>query len=102
MSSEGRRRSRYARAPGVLWRRVADEILVLAPAAEDPAVLSAAAAVVWEELETSPLMTELTGSLALAFGRDPDAMRADVERILTDLERLGLVVEEDPSEFVDA
>jgi hypothetical protein len=85
----------------VLWRRVADDIVVLLPGDSDPAVLSAAAAVVWNDLETSASVTELAGSLALALERDPGAMRADLEPILDELERLGLLLIEDPADLAD-
>jgi len=91
-------RSRYARAPAVLWRRVGNEILVLAPEAPSPSSLSPAAAIVWDELETPSRLDEMTDSLASAFDRDPSDMRADLEGILRELERSGMVVVEESVE----
>lgn len=101
MSVELPRRLVFARAPGVLWRRVADEILVLPPDTADPALLSPAAAVVWEALEIAVPLRELVGSLALSLDREAGAMSTDVERMLGELERLGLVVVRD-AEMADA
>ena len=102
MAADPPRRRVYARAPGVLWRRVVDEILVLAPGADNPASLSAAAAVLWEELGSPASLPELAGSIARVLQRDPRSLSADLKRTLDELVRVDLVVVKDPVEFVDA
>ena len=88
----------YARSPDVLWRRVVDEIVVLTPASEGPAVLSAAAALVWESLEDPASPADLAGRLAPELRLEPGAMQAELERSLAELHAAGLVVMALPAE----
>jgi hypothetical protein len=76
---------RWARADGVLWREVATGVLLLAPNATEPLLLSGSGAAVWQVLAHPVGEDELVQVLADAFGVGPDVVGSDVRPLLCDL-----------------
>lgn len=84
-------RRRWVRDPRVLWRDVADGVLLLAGGAQEPVLLSGTGALLWDRL-VEPLTDEdLAARLAEVCGEQLEVVLADLEPALADLERCGAV-----------
>lgn len=83
-------RATWARAPGVLWRNSAEELLLLVP---DGALLTAnlTAAEVWHQLKQPKAAERITAALSDLHDGDPTTIRAAVEAALHLLEQRGAV-----------
>lgn len=77
-----------ARAPGALWRRSLDCVLVLGSEGPEPVRLEGAATTVWDYLEAPATLGDLLSDLAGHFGISPERLRGDLEPTL---ERLVIV-----------
>lgn len=96
--SEGAREDEWRRAPGVVARRVAGE-MVLVPTASGRAshdtrffVLNEAAERLWSLLEAPRTPAELAQHLTVEFDVDSGRARADVEAFLADMSEQGAII----------
>ena len=80
------------RGAAVLWRRLFDGILVLAPDAEEPLHVSSPGALVWALLEHPTSFGGLVSELASWFGLPEEQLRADLGPVLSALRAAGAVV----------
>ena len=78
--------------PDVTLQRVGREAILHDAAAGKAHVINAPAARVWE-LCDGRAMDDLLRAFAEPYGRAPDDVRADVERVLTGFRQLGLLAE---------
>ena len=88
---------RWQRNPAALWRRSLDGVVLLAPGADEPIVLSGGGPAVWEGLAEPITLDGLVEDLARAHRADLDAVRRDV-RSLIDLFAVSGVAEQIRSE----
>lgn len=86
------RRTTYARSPEILWRRVADDVLVLSPGAEAPAALSVGAALVWEGLDEPASLNRLRAVLAPFVTEEAGDFGVGLESVVERLVAAGLIV----------
>lgn len=93
-------RTRFRRAPGVIARRVAGE-MVLVPLASDAAardtrffVMNVTAERLWSLLDSPRTGDELAQQLTQAFEVDLPRARADVSAFLADLREQGAIIAE--------
>jgi hypothetical protein len=75
--------------PQVAARPIEDAELLLLADAGEVAVLNAAGALVWQQLEAGATIGELTRTLAAHYGLDEDRAQADVGALLHALTELG-------------
>lgn len=88
----GRSRGRWVRGPSVLWRYVPGGILLLAPGADDPVLLSGSGAAVWQLL-AEPLQEEdVIETLARACAVEATVVAADLRPLLDEMAARELVV----------
>lgn len=80
------------RAPGALFRRLPNEVLVTAPGAEIHRI-SGSGVAVWELLETPVSMGHLVSALAQAHGSAPESIGSDVRQVVDYLVGVGLIEE---------
>lgn len=83
---------RVRQAPGLLSRRVLDELLVMAPSG-DVVLLSDSAAHVWRTLEVHDRVIDVVEHLSRVYGAPTSQVASDVAVLLGGLARHGLVVE---------
>jgi hypothetical protein len=83
--------SRFVRAGGVLWRQVADVILVRTVADPEIVELKGAAALLWIALVEPVTADELASDLAAVAGAAVDVVARDVRIAVADLVHRGLV-----------
>lgn len=81
------------RAPGVLWRRSFGSVVCLAPGAE-PVEIAAPGAALWQELADPVDRDTLVARLAARFDAAPDVVGADVDAVVIELARRGIVTVE--------
>ena len=84
------REVRWARATSVLWRSVLDDIVLLAPGADQPFVLSGGRAL-WELLADPFSPQELADRLAGTGGDVPPTIRTQLDPLLADLADRGVI-----------
>lgn len=78
----------------VLWRRSLEGMLLLLPLDRArPIEMTGSAAALWESLATPVSMAEAAGMLGDAHGTSADAILADVQPLLEEMSRLGVVME---------
>lgn len=82
---------RWSRHPAALWRRSAGRVVLLPPGDDEPVVLSATGAAIWEVLDRPRTTEQLTTDLAEVFQADPARIRADVEPFLDELHARGAI-----------
>lgn len=82
---------RWRAHPGALARPVLGELLVLAPLAAQPVVVSGVGVGVWEQLASPVAAADLTESISEAYGVSPDVVAADVSALLDQLAALGAI-----------
>jgi len=83
--------SRVTRKAGVLLTRAGDEAVLVDDAGGNVHVLNRTGAQLWELSANEPTVDALAESIAGSYAADPATVRADVERMLTELCDLGLV-----------
>lgn len=81
--------TRLVRAPGALWRRLLDGVLVLAPDQDEPLHITAPGDVVWELLAEPITVDELIEELAELYGTPAGTVSADLEPLLATLRESG-------------
>ena len=75
----------------MLWRRVADGVLLLAPDAAGPMILTGSGAAIWELLESPADADEVARRLADIFQTTADQAQADTAPFLAELAVAGVV-----------
>ena len=83
---------RLVRVEGVLSRRVATGVLVLAPSAPDAVLLSGTGAALWDLLGEGSSLDEVIGALAESYGVDAEVVAVDLGPTVAELLDRGLVV----------
>lgn len=81
----------WHRHPEALWRRTADQVVVLPVGRDDPVVLSPTGAVIWDTLGEPRTIEQLTEVLVTVFDGDRQQVRADLVPFLEQLEQQGMV-----------
>lgn len=81
----------WHRHPAALWRRSADQVIVLPVQGDDPVVLSPTGAAIWDALGDPRTVDELTAVLKATFDGERQQIRADLVPFLEQLERQGMV-----------
>jgi PqqD family protein of HPr-rel-A system len=82
----------YKRDPGLPFQKLEEETIVVDPRTREVHLLNDTAARVWELLESSSTLEDLTATLAEEYDATPDAVRAGVEELLGGLRDKGLLV----------
>jgi hypothetical protein len=77
------------RSPNTLSRVVGSEILLTAPGRVDVVRLTGTAGAVWELLDTPQTLSSLVDALSRTYRAAPEAMAADVKRLLSQLLEQG-------------
>lgn len=86
------RDARFAQSQTALWRSVGADVLLAAPEGDGIELLTGTAAVIWHCLDAPATLRDLTGILADAYQKPPDAISSEVEALLQDLMRRGFLV----------
>ncbi len=76
---------RYRRAPGTLWRRIFDEVLLFPPNATEPLSVTMPGALVWELLREPISLDELIHEVASHFDAPMEQVEDDLEALLARL-----------------
>lgn len=76
---------RWVRSEQVLWRRVADGVLLLLPDDDKPVHLMGSAGLLWELLASPLSVEEAAESMASAFGITTDLAEGDIRPFLGEL-----------------
>jgi hypothetical protein len=84
------------RRDGLTWRRAGDELLVLDLARSEYLSANATGSLVWERLAEGATRDELAQALVERFAVDEGQARADVDRLLEQLEAEGLLESDAP------
>jgi hypothetical protein len=82
---------RLCRCSDVLWRRVANCVVLLAPGAVDAVEVTEPGAALWELLATPSTRGELVDALADRYLTPPTVVQRDLEPVLSSLVERGLV-----------
>ena len=82
--------------PDVTLQRVGPEAILHDTRNGQAHVINASAARVWELCDGRPI-DELLAAFAEPYSLAPDAVRADVERVLAGFRELGLLIAQDPT-----
>jgi sensor domain CHASE-containing protein len=91
MSIDERDAVRYRASENVAASNMGDELAILDFGSDTYFTLNSTGAYLWHQLATPKSMSDLADSVALDFGVEASVARADVEELLADLLRLGLV-----------
>lgn len=85
--------TRWIRAPGVLWRRTIDGVLLrpVGPGDIRPVLLSGSGSLLWNALGTPTSVESLSEHLAAETGSDASLISADVRRVLDQLVHAGVI-----------
>ncbi len=86
----------FRRSSQTAWRRVQDEVLIVATQGNRLSVLNDTAARVWELLDHDASSAEIARTLSQEFEVDEETARADAERLLTELLERNLVSKIEP------
>ena len=84
--------TRVVRAPGSLWRRIGDGVIVTVAGSEAFDRLTPTGAVVWLLLDRPRTPDEIAERVAQLYGIAVQDVRSDVEALLDDLVARGLAV----------
>jgi hypothetical protein len=82
---------RYCRHSRVLWRRLANAVVVLGPHADKPTAISGPAAEIWDLLALPTTLDDAAAHLAAAHAAPAADVRRDIEPVLERLVREGAV-----------
>jgi hypothetical protein len=93
VSASGSRNAgdRWCKRANVLERRLADGLLLLPLVGDDVTLVAATGGRLWDLLTEPQSTGELTEELARSYEGDANNIRSDIEVVLTDLERDGVV-----------
>jgi hypothetical protein len=80
----------YQRSPRAIWRAT-QQLLVAAVPPNPPTRIVGSAALVWAHLAEPTTLDALVDRLSVEVSAPADALRADVQALLAQLEPLGLV-----------
>lgn len=80
-----------ARSPGTLWRRVLGGLLVLAPAMDEPLLVSQPGDLIWLLLDEPTTLGTIASALAELYGVEPATVTADIEPTLHTLFEQGAI-----------
>jgi PqqD family protein of HPr-rel-A system len=83
----------YRRDPGLPFQKLEEETIVVDPRSREVHLLNDTAARVWELLESSCSLDELTETLAEEYDAPPEAVREGIEELLTGLRDKGLLID---------
>lgn len=83
--------TRWVRNPEVLWREVADGVVLLPPGTDEPFALTDSGAAVWDLLATPVDIDTAVTQLATAYQVAPEVVGASVGPLLDDLRRRDAV-----------
>jgi Coenzyme PQQ synthesis protein D (PqqD) len=78
-------------SPNALSRTVGSETFVTAPGTNDVVRLAGTAGAVWSLLDTPQTVTSLVEALGRVYREAPEAITADVERLVSELRSQGWV-----------
>jgi Coenzyme PQQ synthesis protein D (PqqD) len=84
------------RRDGLVWRRAGDEMLVLDLSRSEYLSANATGSLVWERLAEGATPDELAQALVEHFAVDAARARADVDRLLEQLDAEGLLETDGP------
>ncbi len=79
------------RRADVLWRRVADGVMIRRRGDDETVVLAGSGIALWSVLVAPISMGDLTRQLAATHATTPDVVAADIEPVLDDLVERGVV-----------
>ena len=79
------------RVSSLPFQRLNDETLVVDPRTREVHLLNASASRIWDLLDAPRTSAELLSVLGTEFDAPADVMRADVEALLDELDRKGLI-----------
>jgi hypothetical protein len=86
--------ARWKRRTDVLERRLLGGVLLLPVAGDDVTFLGGTGGQMWGLLTERRSTSELADELALRYAGDASTIRSDIEAVLAELERGGLVARE--------
>jgi hypothetical protein len=86
-------RARFRHSPGTLYRSVGGEVLVAPPGQDEFKLLAGAGSALWHLLAAPRTLPELVETTADVYGMPPAVIEADVEALVDELIRLGLIEE---------
>lgn len=84
---------RWVRSERVLWRRLADGVIVLPLEAEEPVMLAGSGAVLWDFLATPMAVEEAADAVALSFGITSETAEAGIRPFIAELAERAVVRE---------
>ena len=79
------------RRADVVWRRVADGVMIRRRGDDETVVLTGSGVALWTALEAPIAVEELTRRLAATHGTTPEVVAADIGPVLDDLVDRGVV-----------
>jgi len=82
-----------SRAPSALARRTLRGVLIAAPGAEEPVLITTPGDAVWELLDRPQSRPDLIATLAAAYDEAPTTIAADIDPVLDLLVATGALVE---------
>ena len=90
---------RYSRVPGIPFRRLEGEVVVVNPRRRQVHVLNGTAAKIWELLASARSLAQLVSELSgeRRFDADPEEIARDVAAFVADLAANDLVTADRPS-----
>ena len=80
------------RSTRVAWRRIEDEVVVVSSDQNNLTILNDTAARVWELLEGTRSLDQLTDAIHLEFEVSREVARADVGKFVGELQTRGLIL----------
>jgi hypothetical protein len=80
-------------APGLIWRILQEETVVVLPVSGHYCVLNGSGTMIWQLLVENCSLAEIEARLMEHFALGPEQTREDIGRFLTDLQQRGLLVE---------
>lgn len=82
---------RVRRRAAALWIDTVRGVMILPPGSEEPVLISSPGETVWRLLTDPATPDELADRLAEIFDAPADVLRRDLERLLDDLDALGVI-----------
>ncbi len=89
------RQGRPSRKPGVWLRQAGDENAVYDPATGAVHLLNATALAIWDLCDGETLPAEMITAICQISGLHPDVVTEDVERVLGEFEKAGIILWDD-------
>lgn len=86
--------TRLRRSDAALSRRTPRGVLISAPGAAEPVLITTPGEAVWSSLEAPCSRAELVATLAEAFGEDATVVATDIDPVLEALLAIGAVLED--------